>query len=181
MNRRLFLYASLGGLATTIHTARSPHAEPSVEDVRNGWRRYLAPSAEIGDPASPLARTEEEWRALLSEPQFAVLRESATEEPFSSPFNAEARPGIYCCTACDLPLFSSEMKFDSGTGWPSFFTTIPDAFETELDFVFLIPRTEYHCARCGGHHGHVFDDGPPPTGERWCNNGVALRFIPRDS
>jgi peptide-methionine (R)-S-oxide reductase len=92
----------------------------------------------------------------------------------------EHRPGIYCCAGCGIALFSSAMKFDSGTGWPSFFTTIPGAFETELDFVLLIPRTEYHCARCGGHHGHIFDDGPPPTGERWCNNGAALHFIPHD-
>lgn len=180
MNRRLFLHASFGGLVMGFHVGRSSGADTSLETIRSRWRRYLAPSAHIAELGSQLSRTENEWRSLLGEHEFEVLRESATEEPFSSPLNSESRPGIYCCRACDLPLFSSEMKFDSGTGWPSFFTTIPGAFETQRDFVFLIPRTEYHCARCGGHHGHVFNDGPPPTGERWCNNGVALRFIPRE-
>jgi len=108
-----------------------------------------------------------------------VLREEDTERPGSSPLNSEKRDGIYACAGCDLPLFSSAMKYDSGTGWPSFFTTIPDAFATRTDYKIILPRTEYHCARCGGHHGHVFKDGPPPTGQRWCNNGVALKFIPK--
>jgi peptide-methionine (R)-S-oxide reductase len=102
----------------------------------------------------------------------------ATERAFTSPLNDEKRPGIYVCAACDLPLFSSGMKYDSGTSWPSFFTHIPERFGTKTDFKLILPRTEYHCIKCGGHHGHVFNDGPPPTGERWCNNGVALRFIP---
>ena len=88
---------------------------------------------------------------------------------------------MFVCAGCDLPLFTSEMKFESGTGWPSFFTTIPGAFETKTDFKLIFPRTEYHCARCGGHQGHVFDDGPQPTGQRYCNNGVALKFIPKDA
>jgi peptide-methionine (R)-S-oxide reductase len=117
----------------------------------------------------------------LETAQYAVLREEETERAFSSPLDDEKRPGVFVCVACNLPLFTSDMKFDSGTGWPSFFTTIPGAFETKRDFLLLWPRTEYHCARCGGHHGHVFDDGPPPTHERWCNNGVALRFIVKPS
>ena len=88
---------------------------------------------------------------------------------------------MFLCAGCDLPVFTSEMKYESGTGWPSFFTTIPGAFETKRDFLLIVPRTEYHCARCGGHHGHVFNDGPAPTGQRWCNNGVSLRFLPRES
>ena len=111
---------------------------------------------------------------------YRVLREEATERAGTSPLNAEKRPGIFACAGCGLPLFTSAMKYESGTGWPSFFTTIPGAFGTKKDFYLIYPRTEYHCARCGGHHGHVFDDGPEPTRQRWCNNGVALRFIPRD-
>jgi peptide-methionine (R)-S-oxide reductase len=93
--------------------------------------------------------------------------------------NEEKRPGVFVCTGCRLPLFTSAMKYDSGTGWPSFFTTIPGSLATKTDFKLIWPRTEYHCVRCGGHQGHVFNDGPPPTGQRWCNNGVALQFIPK--
>jgi peptide-methionine (R)-S-oxide reductase len=108
-----------------------------------------------------------------------VLRHEGTERSGSSPLDREKRPGVFVCAGCDLPLFTSAMKFDSGTGWPSFFTTIPGAFGTSRDFKLILPRTEYHCSRCGGHHGHIFDDGPEPTGLRYCNNGVALRFIPK--
>lgn len=181
MNRRIFLQSSLGGLTTGLHSIRLLAEQDQIEALRDDWRRYVAPSADIAESGSTISHTDDEWRDLLSEEQYAVLREQATEEPFSSPLNDETRPGIYCCAGCDLPLFSSAMKYDSGTGWPSFFTTIPGAFETQRDFAFLIPRTEYHCSRCAGHHGHVFGDGPDPTGERWCNNGVALRFIPRNS
>jgi len=125
-----------------------------------------------------LIKTEEEWKKILTPEQFQVLRKDGTERAGTSPLNNEKRKGTYQCVACDLPLFSSEMKFDSGTGWPSFFTTLPGAFETKTDFKIIYPRTEYHCARCGGHHGHVFKDGPKPTGERWCNNGVCLKFVP---
>jgi peptide-methionine (R)-S-oxide reductase len=119
-----------------------------------------------------------EWRQLLPPQAYAVLFEEATERPGSSPLNHEKREGVFICAACYLSLFESRAKFESGTGWPSFFQPIAGHIETKTDYKLIFPRTEYHCARCGGHQGHVFDDGPPPTGQRWCNNGVALTFVP---
>jgi peptide-methionine (R)-S-oxide reductase len=124
------------------------------------------------------ALSDAEWRRRLSPEAYAVLRRQATERPFSSPLVAEKRAGIYMCAGCRLPLFSSAAKYESGTGWPSFWQPLPQALATRLDFRLLVPRTEYHCRRCGGHQGHVFKDGPRPSGERWCNNGVALLFQP---
>jgi len=123
-------------------------------------------------------KSDAEWKKLLTPLQYDILRQEGTERAGSSPLNHEKRSGQYTCAGCDLPLFDSEMKFDSGTGWPSFYTSIPKALETKLDFKLIFPRKEYHCARCGGHQGHIFSDGPQPTGERWCNNGAALKFIP---
>jgi peptide-methionine (R)-S-oxide reductase len=123
-----------------------------------------------------LELTDAQWRSRLTPAQYRVLRQAGTEHPGSSPLNDEKRAGRYVCVGCDHPLFTADMKFDSGTGWPSFFTTLPGAFRTSTDFKLIYPRTEYHCARCDGHHGHVFNDGPKPTGQRWCNNGVALKF-----
>jgi peptide-methionine (R)-S-oxide reductase len=137
-----------------------------------------APSGAAAPPGvTPLRLSDAEWKQRLNPAQYRVLRKEGTESPFSSPLNDEKRKGRFLCAGCDHPLFSSEMKFDSGTGWPSFFTTLPHAFETSTDYKLILPRTEYHCARCGGHHGHVFDDGPKPTGKRYCNNGVALKFV----
>jgi peptide-methionine (R)-S-oxide reductase len=123
-------------------------------------------------------KTEAEWKQSLTPEQFRVLRKHGTERPFSSPLNSEHRNGTFVCAGCGLPLFQSETKFDSGTGWPSFFTPIEEAVETSRDFSLVLPRTEVHCHRCGGHLGHVFSDGPAPTGQRYCMNGVAMKFEP---
>lgn len=153
-----------------------------LQDIRDNWQDFLPEGFEAVSADDKLELSREEWRERLDTPlAFNVLRKEATERPFTSELNDEKRDGVYVCAGCNLPLFTSEMKFDSGTGWPSFFTTIPGAFETKRDFLLVLPRTEYHCARCGGHHGHVFKDGPQPTGERWCNNGVALRFVARSA
>jgi len=126
----------------------------------------------------PFELSEEQWRSRLSDEAFYVLRKEGTERPFTSAYNEEKRDGEFACAGCGLVLFKSQQKFDSGTGWPSFFDTIEGRVATKRDFKLVLPRTEYHCARCLGHQGHVFNDGPQPTGLRYCNNGVALTFIP---
>ena len=185
MNRRSWLQGITAGLVGTAFTRHGQAATQrpiaSVETLQKNWRTLLPASAKVPSPGEPLKLTDAEWRKRLDPMQYSVLREEGTERPGSSPLNAEKRPGIFACAGCDLPLFTSEMKFESGTGWPSFFTTIPGAFAMKSDYKLILPRTEYHCARCGGHHGHVFNDGPAPTGQRWCNNGVALKFLPKIS
>jgi peptide-methionine (R)-S-oxide reductase len=125
-----------------------------------------------------LDKPRSEWKKLLPPERYAVLFEEGTERAGSSPLNQEKRAGTFVCAACFFPLFESKAKYESGTGWPSFFEPIPGHLETKRDFKLILPRTEYHCARCGGHQGHVFNDGPEPTGQRFCNNGVAVLFVP---
>ena len=132
----------------------------------------------LGKGIERLNKPLSEWRSLLSKEAYAVLFEEATERPGSSLLNGENRPGTFTCAACYLPLFDAAAKYESGTGWPSFYKPIDGRLETKRDWKLIIPRTEYHCVRCGGHQGHVFKDGSPPTGQRWCNNGVALDFVP---
>lgn len=128
---------------------------------------------------TPLSKSKSEWQALLPPKTYGVMFEEDTEPPGTSPLNAEKRDGTFVCAACALPLFDSKTKYESGTGWPSFWKPFPEAIATKTDYKLVVPRTEYHCARCGGHQGHVFDDGPKPTGMRYCNNGIALQFVPR--
>ena len=129
-------------------------------------------------PIEKIRKSHSEWRNTLTADRYGVLFEEGTERSGSSPLNREKRAGTYVCAACHLPLFASEAKFESGTGWPSFTQPLPGHIDTRKDFKLIWPRTEYHCARCGGHQGHVFADGPVPTGQRWCNNGLALEFVP---
>jgi peptide-methionine (R)-S-oxide reductase len=183
MQRRslLSLLAALPLLRTANDTraqAAKMQQQRPLEQIRNDWKGFLPANAAVPTPQPPVKLSKDEWRKRLSPEAFKVLREEGTERPGSSPLDNEKRRGVFACAGCGLPLFTSEMKFDSGTGWPSFFTTIPGAFETKTDYLLIYPRTEYHCIKCGGHQGHVFDDGPPPTRERWCNNGVALKFLP---
>jgi len=137
--------------------------------------------AGLGEPMEfgRLELSDARWREILPAPAYRVLRDEGTERAGTSPLDKVYEPGTYVCAGCYLPLFSSEHKYDSGTGWPSFWQPIHDShMGTKRDFKLIWPRTEYHCARCEGHQGHIFDDGPRPTGQRWCNNGVALNFIP---
>jgi peptide-methionine (R)-S-oxide reductase len=131
------------------------------------------------DDQFPVTKSDEEWRRTLTPEQYAVLRKHGTERAFTSPLNAEKRAGTFVCAACGQPLFSSETKYESGTGWPSFYKPLDGAIGTKADRSFFTTRTEVHCSRCGGHLGHVFPDGPRPTGERYCMNGVAMKFVPK--
>lgn len=160
MNRRKFLQ-TLGVIAVL------PAAVPYVRSSESKQGEFL----------DKVVRSDEEWRKLLTDLQYDVLRKEGTERPGSSALNAEKREGTYVCAGCGQPLFVSQAKYESGTGWPSFFEPIEGALETRTDYKLIWPRTEYHCARCGGHQGHVFKDGPEPTGLRYCNNGVALKFV----
>ena len=164
MDRREFLMRALPLAAALPLTGRALLAAPT--------------QAAAGTPIPKLRKSSAEWRRLLPADAHAVLFEEDTERPGTSPLNHEKRAGTFVCAACFLPLFASGAKYDSGTGWPSFTAPLAGRVETKRDWKLILPRTEYHCARCGGHQGHVFNDGPRPTGQRWCNNGLALQFVP---
>ncbi|MGB6318728.1 MAG: peptide-methionine (R)-S-oxide reductase MsrB [Litorimonas sp.] len=183
IDRRRF---ALGGLALGSSAfflsacgAAAPATTPRTETKLDRKTDVMSVTPETDIDWANLTRGD--WQDRLTEEEFYVLRREGTERPFTSPLNDEKRSGTYVCAGCSLPLFKSDTKFDSGTGWPSFFDHIDGAVETKRDFKLVVPRTEYHCSRCGGHQGHVFKDGPRPTGLRYCNNGVALDFIPDEA
>ena len=158
MDRRLFL---LSGAALAACGPSEAASRSEAAFANSPWRKL----------------TDEQWKNRLSPLAYRVLRHEGTERAGTSPLDHERRRGTFVCAGCGLPLFKSEWKFDSGTGWPSFYTAMKQNIGTKRDLVLLIPRTEYHCARCLGHQGHIFDDGPRPTGLRYCNNGAALKFV----
>jgi peptide-methionine (R)-S-oxide reductase len=167
--RRRFLLSAFSGaaaLAALTSTGR--------------WRALAATPADAAKPGEhfPFTRTDDQWRKALSPDQYAVLRQEGTERPYTSPLNNEHRVGTFACAGCQLNVFASRTKFDSHTGWPSFWAPLDHAVATHSDSSFSMSRTEVHCVRCGGHLGHVFDDGPQPTGLRYCMNGVAMTFTP---
>jgi len=160
MNRRTLLLGAGGALAAVLAL------------------RWTSDTDAAPAKTFEIAKSDDEWRAQLTPAAYNVLRKHGTERPGSSPLNHEKRKGTFACAGCDLPLFSSDTKYESGTGWPSFWQPLPDAVGTSTDRSLLMTRTEVHCRRCGGHLGHVFDDGPKPTGKRYCMNGIALKFMP---
>ena len=182
MDRRRFVLAlgaaPLASLPLCSLAQTKVRTMKDIDALQKNWKTFLPAGATVPTAAEPLKLSKDEWKKRLPPQSYNVLREEGTERAGSSPLNDEKRAGIYACAGCGLPVFTSEMKFESGTGWPSFFTTIPDHVAMKKDYKIIMERDEYHCVRCGGHQGHVFDDGPPPTRQRWCNNGVALRFIP---
>lgn len=170
VNRRTFLGATAAAGVVALGTARAAGKEKTIVPKN--------PDPKSIPDYAKWQLSEAEWKTRLAPEAFAVLRKEATERPWTSGLNDEKRKGVFACAGCGYDLFASDKKFDSGTGWPSFFDALPSALGTKTDFKLVLPRTEYHCARCGGHQGHVFNDGPSPTGLRYCNNGVALTFKP---
>jgi peptide-methionine (R)-S-oxide reductase len=166
LTRRTFGLAGLAAVAAGLRTVGS-HANEETMTTGTTEKQF------------EITKTPAEWRKILTPEQYSVLRQHGTERAGTSPLDKNHAPGIYECAACALPLFASQAKFDSGTGWPSFFKPLDNAIGTSVDKGFFMTRTEVHCRRCGGHLGHVFNDGPPPTGLRYCMNGVALKFVPK--
>lgn len=169
MDRRSFLTIGFKGMGALLFLPIAP---------LKGW------AAEVSAAVlsiTKITKSDDAWKKQLSDKAYDVLRHEGTERPFSSPLNHEKRAGTFLCAGCDLPLFPSSFKFDSGTGWPSFFDVIPGRIETKTDTSLFMTRREYHCAQCGGHQGHIFEDGPKPTGLRYCNNGVALNFVAKEN
>lgn len=163
MNKRNFLWGGTAMLGTALLSRYLPWSSTDMATANNEFE---------------IVKTESDWRTILTPEQFNVLRKHGTERAYTSPLDKQYGKGTYVCAGCDLPLFSSETKFNSGTGWPSFFDPIEGAIGTSVDKSFFTTRVEVHCHRCGGHLGHVFNDGPQPTGKRYCMNGVSLEFIP---
>ena len=166
MKRRTFLGAAVAGTATLV-------ASPYI------LRQAMSDEAKTG--GFEVTKSEAEWKEILSPMEYKVLREEGTERAFTSPLNDEKRDGIFHCKGCDLPLYDAATKYDSGTGWPSFYQALDNAVGAKEDRSFFMTRTEVHCRRCGGHLGHIFDDGPAPTGKRHCINGVSLSFKPSEA
>lgn len=185
MNRRKFITSTIAvtaslGLSSSVFSTPSElnfKKSKTALAVEQEWQDLLPGGFNDSLVLTAVELSEQEWQQRLSSAAFRVLREDQTERPGSSLLNEQHNKGIYACEGCSLPLFTSAMKFESGTGWPSFFTHIPGHLVTKRDYKMIWPRTEYSCIRCGGHQGHVFNDGPKPTSQRWCNNGVALKFI----
>jgi peptide-methionine (R)-S-oxide reductase len=168
LTRRTFGLAGLGLAATAAGGLRATRVHANEDTMTTTTKT-----------AFEVTRTPEEWQRILTPAQYQVLREHGTERAGTSPLDKTYDAGTYDCAGCDLPLFSSDTKFNSGTGWPSFFRPLDNAVGNTVDKTYFMTRTEVHCRRCGGHLGHVFDDGPPPTGLRYCMNGVALKFVPK--
>lgn len=192
LSRRVFLsgaalFAGVAGASTLRSQAKSSAAGPLAGGATVDNTSEETVSEALSEAARALPDydqwqlTDAEWKERLAPDAYAVLRREATERPWSSPLNDEKRAGIYACAGCGLDLFRSETKYDSGTGWPSYYAPIEGRLGEKTDYKIVIPRTEYHCLRCGGHQGHVFKDGPAPTGLRYCNNGVALTFKPDET
>ncbi len=173
---------SIGGLSDNGHVRRYVVLGGTTLLAAAIFGKFAGDAGDSADAdrSFQVMKTDAEWRQLLAPEQYQVLRKHATERPFTSPLNDEHRKGVFLCAACDLPLYRSDTKFESGTGWPSFFAPIDGGIATSTDYKMILPRTEVHCSRCGGHLGHVFKDGPAPTGLRYCMNGVAMKFKSAD-
>ncbi len=177
MNKRTFLkyFAGVAAIPVVPLSYHTIHASNQAK-VQTPETTSVKVTLTEDQLVEKIELSDDEWKKRLTASEYHVLRKEGTERPFSSALNDEKRDGIFACAGCDLPLFESSTKYDSRTGWPSFYEAIPNHVGTSVDYKLIFPRTEYHCARCGGHQGHIFKDGPQPTGLRYCNNGVALNF-----